>query len=133
MENPAKETCGTLPQEAYLYLKKLANRDLTRIQALTHKIHLCFEQVNAKELDKEEFNNNTKILLQETYEYIQDLSNLNISFPTLFTNDQITVLLDLMHITTQLNLQFPNPEFYTEFANGQIGGAATIMQQQWAA
>ncbi len=133
MRNPAKETCGPLPEGALNYLKKQANRDLTRIQALTHKIHLCFEQRESKELNNEEFNANVKDLLVDVYGYIQDLSNLNVTFPTLFTEQQITVLIDLMQLTTQLNLEFPNPEAYTEFANGQIGGAATILQQQWAA
>ena len=133
MKNPAKETCGPLPDEALNYLKKQANRDLTRIQALTHKIHLCFEQQTNKELSQEEFNERVKDLLYDVYGYIQDLSNLNIAFPTLFSDEQITVLLDLMQLSTQLGLEFAKIENYTEFHNGQIGGAATILQQQWAA
>ena len=133
MKNPAKKVCGPLPHEALNYLKKQANRDLTRIQALTHKIHLCFEQKENNELSKKEFSERVTDLMCDVYGYIQDLSNLNVAFPTLFSDEQITILLDLMQLTTQLNLEFPNAEKYSEFDNGQIGGAATILQQQWAA
>ena len=133
MKNPAKEACGPLPQEALDYLKKQANRDLTHVQTLTHKIHLCFEQQKNNEISKKEFSEKVTDLMCDVYGYVQDLSNLNTAFPTLFNDAQITILLDLMQLTTQLNLEFPNAENYSEFDNGQIGGAVTILQQQWAA
>lgn len=133
MKNPAKEACGPLPEAALEYLRKQANRDLNRLQALTHKIHICFEQKENNKLSKKEFNTTLREYLRDIYSYIQDLSNLNVAFPTLFNDQQITILIDLMRLTTQLNLEVPNPENYTEFVNGQIGGAATILQQQWAA
>lgn len=133
MKNPAKAKCGPLPDAARDYLQKQANRDLLRIQELTQDIHLCFDARSKNQLNSEEFNEKVKDLLFDVYGYTQDLSNLNIAFPTLFSEEQVTVLLDLMQLTTQLNLEFPNPEKYTEFDNGQIGGAATILQQQWAA
>ena len=94
---------------------------------------MCFEQESSKELTKEEFSERVTKLLMEVFGYIQDLSNLNTAFPTLFTNEQITILLDLMQLAIKLNLEFPKSENYSEFDNGQIGGAATILQQQWAA
>ncbi len=133
MSNPGKERCAALPKEAFHFLKRQANQDLLNIQELTNKIHNYFEKLSKNQIKREVFNKEVQQWLRKTYEHIQDLSNLNSCFPTLFTDDQVTVLLDLMQLTTALNLQFPNPEVYTEYANGQIGGAATIMQQQWAA
>ena len=132
-KNPAKETCIALPQPAYNYLKQIANRDLTNIQNTTNKIHNCFQKLSKTKLTQDQFNNQVENLLKETYNHIQDLSYINTAFPTLFTDDQATILNDLIRLTVDLNLATPNPASFTEYENGQIGGAATILQQQWAA
>jgi ketosteroid isomerase-like protein len=132
MKTPGEESCGPLPKEAKLYLKKLVNRDLTKIQRNTDTIHGHFQKLEKGKVEKENFNTFVSELLRENFECIQDISNMNIAFPTLFTKDQVTVLGDLKKLTIKLNLEFPNVEKFTEYENGQIGGAAAILQQQWA-
>src|SRR4030065_670187 len=100
--NPAKANCVALPKEAFNFLKKLANRDLTNIQETTDQIH----------------------------NYLQDLTLRNFTFPTLFSDDQATILSDLTQLTREISRAFPSYENFSEYENGQIGGAVTILQPQ---
>ncbi|HAZ15548.1 MAG: hypothetical protein A2Y28_00905 [Chlamydiae bacterium GWC2_50_10] len=131
--NPAKATCVALPKEAFNFLKKLANRDLTNIQETTDKIHNCFTKLEENKINSEAFNRDIQNHLNEIYNYLQDLNLLNFTFPTLFSDDQATILSDLTQLTREISRAFPSYENFSEYENGQIGGAVTILQQQWVA
>lgn len=132
MDNPARTSCAALPKQAETFLKKLVNKDLTRIQKHTETIHGHFQKRERGKMNPEEFHREVEHLLKLIFEHIQEISNMNVAFPTLFTKDQLIILNDLMHLTVKLNLEAPRIESFSEFENGQLGGAAAILQQQWA-
>src|SRR3989304_7265065 len=130
MKNTLKIKCEMLPNTAAIFLKKTPIHNLGLIQKSTEKIHEYFDLLEKRKINQETYNKEVSILMHEAFESIQNLANLNIAFPSLFTEDQLTILEDLMEITKDLNLEHPDPIKYTEFENGQIGGAATIFHQQ---
>lgn len=131
MTNIKKPVCATLPKPAAVFLQKLANNDLTNIQKNCDSIHELYDLFTSKKVSKKEFSTQVSSLLRSSHGFIQELSNLNIAFPSLFSEDQTTALNDLIELSKIVNLQNPDIENFTDYENGQIGGAAAIIQQQW--